>query len=100
VTRRGRESEFLEIYYQMPVYKPLAYSDAWLKKHPPINRKVIVEMHEKYSFTENSPHRIEWHEGVLTSEVEQAVLGMKSVPEAARDATRKINAILQQGYGQ
>jgi len=100
VTHKGREKEFLEIYYQMPVYKPLAYSDAWLKKNPPINRKVILEMYEKYSFTENSPHRMEWHEGVLVSEVEQAVLGMKSVPEAAQDATRKINAILQQDHGQ
>lgn len=100
VTHEGRQNQLLEIYYQMPVYRPLAYSDAWLKKNPPINRKVILEMHEKHSFTENSPHRMEWHESVLVSEVEQAVLGMKSVPDAARDATRKINTILQQGFAQ
>jgi hypothetical protein len=81
----------------MPVYKSLAFSKDWIEGVPLCNRRAIIETEEKYSFFHITPGWLEWREQALTPEVQNAMTGRKSVPEAAHDAARRISAILKQG---
>jgi multiple sugar transport system substrate-binding protein len=80
----------------MPVFKPLAFSKEWIEGAPLCNRHAIIETGERYSFFHITPGWLEWREQGLTPEVQNAMSGRKSVLDAAHDAARKINSILEQ----
>jgi multiple sugar transport system substrate-binding protein len=80
----------------MPVFKPLAFSKEWIEGEPLCNRRAIIETEERYSFFHITPGWLEWREQGLTPEVQNAMSGRKSVLDAARDAARKINSILNE----
>ncbi len=92
--RKAKVDELFES--MMPVYKPLAYSKEWMEGLPMCNRRAIVETEERYSFFHITAGWLQWREHGLTPEVQNAMTGKKSVPQAARDAARKINEILLQ----
>lgn len=80
----------------MPVFKPQAFSKEWVEGEPLCNRRAIIETGERYSFFHVTPGWLEWREQGLTPEVQNAMSGRKSVLDAAHDAARKINSILEQ----
>jgi multiple sugar transport system substrate-binding protein len=91
---RMRLNELFES--MMPVYKSLTFSKEWIEGAPLCNRRAIIETEEKYSFFHITPGWLEWREQGLTPEVQNAMTGRKTVLDAARDAARKINAVLGQ----
>jgi multiple sugar transport system substrate-binding protein len=81
---------------QVPNSRRLAFSPEYLQGTPKVNRKVVIDMIENYSF---SYWRSKWQQfrdkGFLP-ELDNMVNGKATVEEAAAAADRRINEVLAQ----
>jgi multiple sugar transport system substrate-binding protein len=84
----------------MPTYRPFAGSPLWLDAPPVHSRHLLVELEESSSFPLFTPAWQEWRDNNLTPELLQMIRGNKSPEECARDADRRINAVLDRVYAQ
>jgi multiple sugar transport system substrate-binding protein len=80
----------------VPIYKPTAESDAWVKAmgNPPEHVKVILDSYPYIDGAEFGTKWIEWR-NAMTQALTPAFLGQKPVPEAAKDATAAVDKVLQ-----
>ena len=78
----------------MPTYRPFAASPLWLNAAPVHSRNLLVALEEGQSFPLFTPGWQEWRDNNLTPELMLMTQGKKSVAECARDADRRINAVL------
>jgi multiple sugar transport system substrate-binding protein len=83
-------------YGQVPNSRRLASSPEYLEGEPTVNRQVIVDLVENYSF---SYWRSKWEQfrdqGFLP-ELDLMLLGEKSVAQGAADASKRIDEVLAQ----
>ena len=82
----------------MPTYRPFADSPLWLDAPPVHNRHLLVELEEHSAFPLFTPAWQEWRDNNLTPELMQMIRGKKSPADCARDADRRINAVLDRVY--
>jgi multiple sugar transport system substrate-binding protein len=81
-----------ELFWTMlPAYKPLATSEEWLNGIPKCNRRVILEMLEKYSFTLLPPRVPEWREIGIRPFVEKMYNNQLSPEEVAKMIQDRLN---------
>ena len=78
----------------MPTYRPFAASPLWLNASPVHSRNLLVELEQGQSFPLFTPGWQEWRDNNLTPELMLMTQGKKSAAECARDADRRINAVL------
>ena len=78
----------------MPTYKPFTKSDRWLNAKPLYNRRMLVDLEQSSSFPLFTPAWQEWRDNNLTPELLMMIQGSKSVEQTARDAERRVNAVL------
>ena len=83
----------------IPTYRPATESDAWLNSPPVHNRRLLVALERQYSFPLFSPGWQEWRDNNLTPELLFMIQGKKTVEEAAADAERRIDAVLDRVHG-
>jgi multiple sugar transport system substrate-binding protein len=95
-------AEHLTRQYQgmMPTFRPSTQSTAWLDAAPAHNRRVLLALEQDHSFPLFTPAWQEWRDNNLTPELMLMIRGDKSVEECARDAERRINAVLARVYPQ
>jgi hypothetical protein len=67
---------------------------------PAHNRRVLLVLEQDHSFPLFTPAWQEWRDNNLTPELMLMIRGDKSVEECARDAERRINAVLARVYPQ
>lgn len=80
---------------EVPIYKPTAYSKAWLNMIPGINHKVLLDSAPYLEGADFGSHNwIEWRTVALANQLQLALLGKKSVKAALTDATAAVNAAL------
>jgi multiple sugar transport system substrate-binding protein len=84
----------------MPTYKPFTQSALWREAPPLHNRRLLVDLERESSFPLFTPAWQEWRDNNLTPELLLMIRGKKSVEEAAGDAERRINAVLNRVYTQ
>jgi len=82
----------------MPTYRPFTESPVWLSSPPAHNRRLLVDLEQGYSFPLFTPAWQEWRDNNLTPEMMQMIQGKKTAEECARDAQRRINAVLARIY--
>jgi multiple sugar transport system substrate-binding protein len=78
----------------MPTYRPFAASPLWLNAAPLHSRNLLVALEQGQSFPLFTPGWQEWRDNNLTPELMLMTQGKKSAAECARDADRRINAVL------
>jgi multiple sugar transport system substrate-binding protein len=79
----------------VPINKTIAESDAWLKSvQKPQNYKVLVDQEPYVVGADFGPSWIEWRAEAMQRELDQALLGTRSVAESATAACTAIDAIL------
>ncbi len=83
-------------YGQVPNSRRLASSDAYLLGKPRVNRAVIVDLIEDYSFSYWRTRWQQFRDQGFLPQLDLMMLGKKSVDEGAADASRRINEVLSQ----
>jgi multiple sugar transport system substrate-binding protein len=83
----------------MPTTRKYAEEPAWLSAPPAHNRGLLVRLEEQYAFPLFTPAWQEWRDNNLTPEMMLMIRGEKTVEQAARDAERRINAVLARVQG-
>ena len=79
----------------LPIYKPTAYSKAWINMVPGVNQKVLLDSEPYMEGADFGSHSwIQWRTVVLANELELALLRKKTVKRALQDATAGINKVL------
>ena len=78
----------------MPTNRSYAANPAWLDAAPVHNRRLLVALEDGYSFPLFTPAWQEWRDNNMTPELMLMIRGEKTVEQAARDAERRINAVL------
>jgi multiple sugar transport system substrate-binding protein len=80
----------------VPIYKPTAESDAWVKAmgNPPEHVKVILDSYQYLDGAEFGTKWIEWR-NAMTQALTPAFLGKMSVADAAKAATAAVDKVLQ-----
>ena len=80
---------------EVPMYKPTAYSKAWINMVPGVNQKVLLDSEPYMEGADFGSHNwIQWRTVVLANELELALLRKKTVKQALQDATAGINKVL------
>ncbi len=98
LTKSPVESLNRQYLGMMPTYRPFAASPRWLDSPPVHSRNLLVALESGQSFPLFSPAWQEWRDNNLTPELMQMIQGKKSPAECARDADRRINAVLDRVY--
>jgi multiple sugar transport system substrate-binding protein len=83
-------------YGQVPNSRRLASSQEYLGGDPKVNRQVVIDMIEKYSFSYWRSHWLEFRDQGFLPELDLMVAGKKSVAEGATAASARIDEVLQQ----
>jgi ABC-type glycerol-3-phosphate transport system substrate-binding protein len=78
----------------MPTTRAFTQSPLWLNAPPVHNRQLLVALEQEASFPLFTPAWQEWRDNNLTPELMLMIQGKKSAAECARDADRRINAVL------
>jgi len=78
-----------------PVYRPLAESKERVEELGAEKVRILNELHEKYSVNNITPGQFEWHENAMIPEIDNMLIGRKTVEQAAHDATIHINEVLK-----
>jgi len=94
LTKSPVESLGQQYLGMMPTYRPFTESPAWLHARPEHHRYLLVELLQGHSFPLFTPGWQEWRDNNLTPEMIVMIQGKKSVDDFARDAERRINAVL------
>jgi len=82
----------------MPTTKSYTRSPFWLDAPPAHSRGLLLALEEGYAFPLFSPAWQEWRDNNLTPELMLMIQGKKSAAECARDADRRINAVLDRAH--
>lgn len=98
LTRSPAEAAHRQYLGMMPAYKPVTRDDAWLTAPPQHNRHLLPELARSYAFPLFTPAWQEWRDNNLTPELLLMIQGQKPVEQCARDAERRINAVLNRVY--
>ncbi len=98
LTKSPAEQSGTQYSGMMPTYRPVTETEAWLNSPPLHNRRLLVELEEKYSFPLFTPAWQEWRDNNLTPELILMIQGKKSVEQFAGDAERRINTVLARAY--
>jgi hypothetical protein len=77
------------------VYRPLAESKERIEELGAERVRILNELHEKHSVNNITPGQFEWHEHAMIPEIDNMLIGRKSVEQAAHDATVQINEVLK-----
>jgi multiple sugar transport system substrate-binding protein len=78
-----------------PVYRPLAESKERVEELGAERVRILNELHERHSVNNITPGQFEWHEQAMIPEIDNMLIGRKSVEQAAHDATIHINEVLK-----
>ncbi|HTO93195.1 MAG TPA: sugar ABC transporter substrate-binding protein [Bacteroidota bacterium] len=78
----------------VPSTKSYTRSPLWLDAPPAHSRGLLLALEEEYAFPLFTPAWQEWRDNNLTPELMLMIQGKKSAAECARDADRRINAVL------
>jgi len=78
----------------MPTTKAYTRSPLWLNAPPAHSRRLLLALEEGYAFPLFTPAWQEWRDNNLTPELMEMIQGKKSAAACARDADRRINAVL------
>jgi multiple sugar transport system substrate-binding protein len=100
LTRSPVERVHTMYFGMMPTYKPFTRSSAWLDASPAHNRRLLVELEEKYAFPLFTPAWQEWRDNNLTPELLLMIQGKKPVEESLDNAQHRINAVLGRVFKQ
>ncbi len=84
----------------MPTNRRYSEDSAWLDAAPRHNRRLLVALEDGYSFPLFTPAWQEWRDNNMTPEIMLMIRGEKSVEQAARDAERRIDAVLARVHQQ
>lgn len=80
---------------KVPIYKPLAYSEAWLEKgKKPDNKRVILDSAPYVEGADFSSKWAEWRLTVMNNELQPAFLGEKPLDACMKSAADAINKVL------
>lgn len=78
----------------MPINKKVAMSEEYQNGNPACNRKVIVDLQDKYCFNYLRPGYSELKDYGFQSEIEKAIMGQISPEESAFAGSKKINEVI------
>ncbi len=77
-----------------PMWKPLAASSAWRSEFGEANAAMLEALFRNETFSDVGRHWNEWRDNVLVPEIDNAMLGRKSVPQALSDAQRETEKVM------
>jgi multiple sugar transport system substrate-binding protein len=83
-------------YGQVPNSRRLASSPEYLNGDPKVNRQVVIDMIEKYSFSYWRSRWLQFRDQGFLPELDQMVSGKKTVQQGAADASKRIDEVLAQ----
>lgn len=79
----------------MPILKSAAYSDAWIKAAgQPANAKIFADSGPSVQGADFGSQWIEWRATIMNNELDQALLGQRSVADSAAAACKAIDDVL------
>jgi ABC-type glycerol-3-phosphate transport system substrate-binding protein len=79
----------------LPILQSAAYSDAWLQAAgQPANAKVFADSGPFVEGADFGSQWIEWRATIMNNELDQALLGTRSVEESAAAACKAIDDVL------
>lgn len=79
----------------LPILKSAAYSEAWIQAEgQPANAKVFADSGPYVVGADFGSQWIEWRATIMNNELDQALLGQRSVEESAAAACTAIDAVL------
>lgn len=83
-------------YGQVPNSRRLAMSAEYLNGTPRVDRRVLIDMIDRYSFSYWRSRWLQFRDQGFLPQLDLMVLGEKSVEQAAADAHRRIDEVLSQ----
>ena len=100
LTKSPAATMALQYEGMMPTTKSYTRSPLWLNAPPAHSRGLLLALEEEYAFPLFTPAWQEWRDNNLTPELMLMIQGKKSAAECARDADRRINAVLDRVHTQ
>lgn len=82
-------------YGQVPNSRRLASSPEYLNGDPKVDRQVVIDMIEKYSFSYWRSRWLQFRDQGFLPELDLMVAGKKPVEQAAADASKRIDEVLR-----
>lgn len=83
-------------YGQVPNSRRLALSDDYLNGNPLVNRLILIDLIDRYSFAYYRTRWLQFRDQGFLPELDLMVLGEKTVEQGAADADKRINEVLAQ----
>jgi multiple sugar transport system substrate-binding protein len=83
-------------YGQVPNSRRLANAPEYLNGTPSVNRRVLIDMIDRYSFSYWRSRWLQFRDQGFLPQLDLMVIGEKSVEQAAVDADKRINEVLAQ----
>jgi multiple sugar transport system substrate-binding protein len=83
-------------YGQVPNSRRLASAPEYMNGDPKVNRQVVIDMIDRYSFSYWRSRWLQFRDKGFMPEVDQMVLGEKTVEQGAADGDKRINEVLAQ----
>jgi multiple sugar transport system substrate-binding protein len=83
-------------YGQLPNSRRLARSPEYLEGEPRVDRTVLIDMIDRYSFSYWRSRWLQFRDQGFLPQLDLMVLGEKSVEQGVADADRRINEVLAQ----
>lgn len=82
-------------YGQVPNSRRLASSPEYLNGEPKVDRQVVIDMIERYSFSHWRSRWLQFRDQGFLPELDLMVAGKKTVEQGAADASKRIDEVLR-----